>query len=76
VIDSPCDQAGDENIAVVGLYCDYLAQREQTVSCVMGSILEQLVGRGEVAENLRKAFQKAKKEFDGRGPQLADLMGC
>jgi len=41
----------------------------------MGSILKQLVGRGEVAENLRKAFQKAKKEFGGRGPQLADLIG-
>ena len=42
----------------------------------MGSILKQLVGRGDVAENLRKAFQKAKKEFSGRRPQLADLVGC
>ena len=75
VIDSLYDQAGDENIAVAGLYCDYLEQRRQTVNCVMGSILQQLVGRGEVEEDLRKAFQEARKEFGGREPPLADLRG-
>jgi len=75
VIDSLCDRAGEENIAVACLYCDFLAQQEQTVNSIMGAILKQLVGRGEVAEDLQKAFQKAKKELGGRGPQLADLMG-
>jgi len=38
-------------------------------------MLKQLVGRGEVTEDLRNAFHKAKGEFGGRGPLLADLMG-
>jgi len=60
---------------VAGLYCDYLAYVEQTTTNIIGAILKQLVGRGEIAKDLREAFQKAKKEFGGRGPRLADLMG-
>ena len=75
MIDSLCDRPGGEHIAVAGLYCDFLAQQEQTVTNIMGAILKQLVSRGEVPEGLRKAFQKSKGEFGGRGPQLADLMG-
>ena len=74
VIDSLCDRAGEENIAVVGLYCDFLAQQEQTITNIMGAILKQLVDRGEIPDDLRDAFQKAKKEF-GRRLRLTDLMG-
>ena len=74
-IDSLCDKAEEENIAVAGFYCDFLAQQEQTVNNIMGAMLKQLVGRGGIAEDLRKAFQKSKKEFGGRGPRLVDLMG-
>jgi len=41
----------------------------------MGALLKQLVSRGGIPDFLREAFQKAKKEFGGRGPRLADLMG-
>ena len=41
----------------------------------MGAILKQLVSRVGIAEGLREAFQKAKKEVGGRGPRLPDLMG-
>jgi len=75
VIDGLCDRAEEENIAVAGLYCDFLAQQDQTVNNVIGAILKQVIGRGEVTEDLRKAFQKAKMEFGGRGPQLQDLKG-
>ena len=75
VIDSLCDRAGEENLAVVGLYCDFLAQQEQTITNIMGAILKQLVGRGGIPNYLRDAFQKGKREFGGRGPRLADLMG-
>ena len=74
MIDSLCDQAGPENIAVVGLYCDFLAQQEQTTTNIVGAILKQLVGRGGVPKDLRKAFQKGKKEFGGRRLRLTDLM--
>jgi len=72
VIDSLCDRAEEENIAVAGLCCDFLAQQDQTVNNVIGAILKQVIGKGEATEDLRKAFQKAKKEFGGREPQLPD----
>ena len=75
MIDSLCDQPGEENIAVAAFYCDYLSQQEQTTNNIVGAILKQLVGRGVIAEDIREAFQKAKKEVGGRGPRLADLMG-
>ena len=75
VIDSLCDQAGEESIAVSGLYCDFLTQQEQTTTNIMGAILQQLAGRGRVPDHLREAFQKAKMEFGGREPRLAKLMG-
>ena len=74
VIDSLCDQAGEDNIAVAGLYCDSLSQQEQTINNVVGAILKQPVGRGGITEDLREAFRKGKKEFGGRGPRHADLM--
>ena len=75
MIDSLCDQEGGENIAVAAFYCDFLSQQEQTVSNIVGAILKQLVGRGEIAKGVRAAFKKAKKEVGGRGPRLADLVG-
>ena len=75
VIDSLCDQAQKENITVAGLYCDFLSHKEQTITNIMGVILKQLAGRGNMPDYLREAFQKGKAEFGGRGLRLADLMG-
>ena len=75
MIDKLCDQAGDGDIAVTGLYCDFLAQQEQTITNMIGTILKQLVGRGGIPKEVREAFQKAKKEFGGRGLLLAEMMG-
>ena len=75
VIDSLCDQARREDIAVASLYYDFLAQREQTITNVLGAILKQLVGRGDMPEDIRKAFQEGKREIGGRGLRHADLMG-
>ena len=74
MIDRLCDQAGDEDIAVTGLYCEFLAHQEQTMVNMMGAILKQLVGRGDIPQDVREAFKKGKREFGGRGPLLADLM--
>ena len=73
-IDNLCDRAPEENIAVAGLYCDFLSQQEQTNTNIMGAILKQLVGRGGIPNHVREAFQKGKMEFGGRGPRLPDLM--
>jgi len=75
VIDSLCDREQEDNIAVIGLYCDFLSQQEQTTTNIMGALLKQLVGKGGIPDHLRVAFQKGRGEFGGRGPRLADLMG-
>jgi len=75
VIDSLCDRAQEDNIAVAGLYCDFLSQQEQTTTHIMGALLKQLVSRGGIPDHLREAFEKGKKEFGGRAPRLANLMG-
>ena len=72
--DSLCDQAGEKNIAVIGFYCDFLAQQEQSTINILGAILKQLICRGGIPEHIREAFRKAKKEFGGRGLRLPDLV--
>ena len=74
MIDSLCDRAGGKDIAVVGLYCDFLAQQEQSAASMLGAILKQLVSRGGIPEYVRGSFRKAKKEFGGRGLRLPDLV--
>ena len=73
MIDALCDQAKKEDIAVACLYYDFLAQQEQTIANMMGAILKQLVGRGDIPGNVREAFQEGKKEIGGRGLRVADL---
>ena len=74
VVDALCDQAKKEDIAVACLYCDFLAQQDQTITNMMGAILKQLIGGRDIPEILREAFQEGKKEIGGRGLRLADLM--
>ena len=40
----------------------------------MGAILKQLVSRGGIPEHVREVFQKAKKEFGGRGLLLSGMV--
>ena len=75
MIDSLCDRAKEENIAVAGLYYDFLSHQEQTIPNIIGAILKQLAGRGDIPDCVREGFQKAKEEFGGRGPRLAEMMG-
>ena len=74
VIDSLCDQARKEDITVACLYCDFLAQQEQTIANMMGAILKQLVSRGSIPTYLREAFQEGQREIGGRGLLLVELM--
>jgi len=75
VIDTLCNQAKKSDIAVACFYYDFSAQREQTITNMIGAILKQLVGKGGISEDIREAFQEGKKEVGGRGLRLADLMG-
>ena len=74
VIDSLCDQARKEDVTVAYLYYDFFRQQEQTVGNMMGAILKQLVGRGDIPNNVRETFQEGKREIGGRGLRLANLV--
>jgi len=74
VIDTLCDRSEAEDIAVVGLYCDFFAQKEQSAAGMLGAILKQLATRGGIPKHIREAFQRAKKEFGGRGLRHPDLV--
>ena len=74
VIDSLCDQAAGKDIAVVGLYCDFLDQQDQSTTNMLGAILKQLASRGGIPEHIREAFQKREREFSGRRLRLPDVV--
>jgi len=71
MIDSLCDQAGERDLAVAWLYCDYLAHQGQSATAMLGSILKQLVSIGEMPEDVRQAF---RKRFSSRGLRSSDVV--
>jgi len=74
VIDGLCDGPSEEDIEIAMFYCDFHHQQEQTAIIIMGAILKQLLIRETIVENVRRAFQKAKKEVGGRGLRLPDII--
>ena len=74
VIDWLCDQVHDRDVAVAGLYCDYLAREEQSAVNMLGAILKQLLERDGIPELVRRVFLEGKRGFGGRALQLADLV--
>ena len=73
MIDSLCDQASKEDITVACLYCDFTAQQEQTVTSMVGAILKQVIGGGDIPIFIREEFRYKQKAIGGRGLLLADL---
>ena len=71
MIDSLCDQAGEKDLAVAWLYCDFVAHQEQSGTAMLGAILRQIVGIGEMPENIREEF---RKRFSDRGLRLPDMV--
>ena len=74
VIDSLCDRAAGKDIAVVGLYCDFFAQQEQSTTAMLGAILKQLASRAGISEYIWEVFQESKKEFGGRRLRLPNMV--
>jgi len=64
-----------KSVALVD-YGDFLAQDEQSTTSMLGTILKQLVSRVGIPDHVREAFQKAEKEFGGRGLLLSDSVDC
>ena len=74
VIDWLCCQVRNRDIAVTGLYCDYLAHEQQSTTNMLGAILKQLLERDGIPESLRQIFRAEKRGFGGRAAQLLDLV--
>jgi len=75
VIDSLCDQAGEQNATVAGFYFDFVVQKDQTPTSTMGALLKQVVGGlEEIPEEISQAFQKQKTALGGQGPRLSDIV--
>jgi len=73
VIDTLCDQAGDQNSTIAFFYFDFTVQKGQSPANTMGSLLKQVVGGlEEIPEEVSQTYQKQKK--GGRGPQLSDIV--
>ena len=75
VIDSLCDQAKGENVAVACFYFDFAAQKEQSPTSVLGALLKQVVGGLEVVPvEIAEAYEDQKKVIGGRAPGLSDIV--
>ena len=75
VVDRLGDQARGQNTAVTCFYLDFATRKEQSVACILGSLLRQVVGGMEgVPEEISRAFQEQKMVIGGRGPRLPDIV--
>ena len=72
VIDNLCHQAGEKDLAIAWLYCDFLAHQEQSATAMLGAILKQLVSIGDIPEDIRQRFRKG---FLNQGLRLPDMVG-
>ena len=74
VVDSLCDRAGDQEVAVACLYFDFAAQKEQSPASMLGAVLKQIVsGLEKVPKGIAQAYEKQKKVIGGRGHSLTRL---
>ena len=75
VVDRLCDQARKQNAAVTCFYFDFAAQKEQSVTSMLGLLLKQVVsGMEKVPEEISRAFQEQRMVIGGRGPRLPDIV--
>ena len=75
VIDSLCDQARSQKVAIGCFYFDFAAQKEPSLASMLGALLKQIVsGLEEMPEEIAQAYEDQKTVIGGRGPQLADIV--
>jgi len=75
VIDSLCDRARGQNVAVSCFYFDFAAQKEQSPTSMLGALLKQVVGGLEgVPVEIAQAYKDQRGVIGGRGPGLSDIL--
>ena len=74
VIDTLRKQTREQNMAVIFLYCDYQAQKDQSAVNMIGSLVRQAALRAPVIPSeIKSAFDDSKRE-GGDGLQLPDMV--
>ena len=75
VVDSLCDRARGQNVAVACFYFDFAAQKEQPLTSMLGTLLKEVIGGlDEVPGEIARAYEDQKKVIGGRAPQLSDVV--
>ena len=75
VIDSLCDRARGQEVAVACFYFDFAAQKEQSPASMLGAVLKQIVsGLEKVPRGIAQAYEDQKKVIGGRELQLDDTV--
>ena len=75
VIDSLCDWARGQEVAVACFYFDFAAQKEQSSASMLGAVLKQIVsGLEKVPGEIAQAYEDQGKVIGGREPQLDDIV--
>lgn len=73
-IDTLRDRTLGQNMAVLGIYCDHDAQKEQSAVNLIGGLLRQAVWEpGGIRGEIQKAFTKSKMR-GGQGLHLQDML--
>jgi len=74
VIDTLRKQTRGQNVAVLSLYCDYQAQKDQSAANLIGALLRQVALRARrIPEEIKSAFDESKRE-GGEGLRLPDMV--
>jgi len=75
VIDTVGGWAGGRDAAVACFYLDFAAQREQSPTVILSSLLKQVVsGLEEIPAKITKTFRELKKVAGGRGLGLGEIV--
>ena len=74
VIDTLRKRTREQNMAVIFLYCDYQAQKDQSAVNMIGSLIRQAALRAPVIPSeIKSAFDASRRE-GGDGLQLPDMV--
>ena len=74
VVDTLRKQTRGQNVAVLSLYCDYQAQKDQSVVNMIGALLRQVALRVPmIPREIKSAFDESKQE-GGERLRLPDMV--
>jgi len=75
VIDSLCDRAREQDVAIACFYFDTAAQKEQSPTNMLGALLKQVVGGlDEIPGGIAQAYENQRKVMCGWRPQISDVV--